>query len=153
MSETDTGAIAAGSHVSLHFSLKLKGDEEVLQTNQGREPLTYVHGDGSLLPALEAALVGKREDDRVELTLEADEAYGPVNAELFREVPAEQVPEDARAVGALLSAPDYDGPIRVSEVREEVVVLDFNHPLAGEDLQFDITIISVNAKPPESGSE
>ena len=153
MSATDTGAIADGSHVSLQFSLRLKGDEDVLQTNQDRAPLTYVHGDGSLLPALEQALLGKKQDDRVELTLDADDAYGPINAELFREVPADQVPEEARAVGSLLSAPDYEGPIRVSEVRDDVVVLDFNHPLAGEDLQFDITIISVSAKPPESGNE
>jgi len=153
MSAADNAAIAAGSHVSLQFSLKLKGDEEELQSNREREPLTYVHGDGSLLPALEAALLGKRQDERVELTLDADQAYGPINAELFREVPADQIPEEAREVGSLLSAPDYDGPIRVSEVREEVVVLDFNHPLAGEDLQFDITIVSVNTKPPESGSE
>jgi FKBP-type peptidyl-prolyl cis-trans isomerase 2 len=153
VSAADSASIADGSHVSLHFSLKLKGDEEVLQTNQDREPLTYVHGDGSLLPALEEALLGKKQDDRVELMLDADQAYGPINAELFREVPADQIPEEARAVGALLSAPDYEGPIRVSEVRDEVVVLDFNHPLAGEDLQFDITIISVNAKPPESGNE
>ena len=153
MNETNTGMIAAGSQVSLHFSLSLKGEDEVLQSNRDREPLQYVHGDGSLLPALEEALAGKREDDRVELTLAADEAYGPVNDELFREVPAEQVPEEARAVGSLLSAPDYDGPIRVSEVRDDVVVLDFNHPLAGEDLHFDITVVSVTAKPPESGAE
>ena len=59
------------------------------------------------------------------------------------EIPIDRIPEDARVVGALLQSPDYPGPIRVSEVREEVVVLDLNHPMAGKDLTFDITIVEI----------
>jgi peptidylprolyl isomerase len=59
------------------------------------------------------------------------------------EVPIEQVPEEARKVDTLLNAPGYQGTIRVAEVQEEIVILDFNHPLAGKALTFDITIVSV----------
>ncbi len=153
MTGSAVDSIAAGSAVGLRFKLTLQGQGEVLQTNEEHAPLTYVHGDGSLLPALEEALLGRQVDDRFEVALEAERAYGAVNEELFREVPADQVPEDAREVGSILSAPDYDGPIRVREVRDDIVVLDFNHPLAGEDLAFDITVVSVSAKSPQSDAE
>ena len=136
-------SIAEGSTVALRFTLTLLGTDELIQSNAEQPPLTYVQGEGSLLPALEEALLGRKVQDEFEVELEAERAYGPVNDELFREVPSEQVPDEAREEGSLLSAPGYDGPIRVSEVRDDVVVLDFNHPLAGEDLKFSITVLSV----------
>ena len=62
----------------------------------------------------------------------------------MQEVPLDKIPEDARKVGTLLSAQGFDGPIRVAEVRPDVVVLDFNHPLAGKALTFDVLVLSIN---------
>ena len=71
-----------------------------------------------------------------------------MNAEAFQEVPLEQLPEDARVVGAMLQAQGFPGPLRVTEIKEDVAVLDFNHPLAGKGLSFDITIVAVEDAPP-----
>ena len=143
MASSESLAITAGSTVALRFTLTLLGTDELVQSNAEQPPLTYVQGEGNLLPALEEALLGRKVQDEFDVELSAERAYGPVNDELFREVPSDQVPEEAREEGSLLSAPGYDGPIRVSEVRDDVVVLDFNHPLAGEDLKFRITVLSV----------
>ena len=70
-----------------------------------------------------------------------------MSQDLFREVPIEQVPEEARNVGTILQAAEFNGEIRVHEVREDVVVLDFNHPLAGQTLVFDLRVISVEVAP------
>jgi FKBP-type peptidyl-prolyl cis-trans isomerase 2 len=78
----------------------------------------------------------------------AENGYGEVNDEAFQEVPLEQLPEDARVVGAMLQAQGFPGPLRAAEIKEDVAVLDFNHPLAGKDLSFDITIVAVEDAPP-----
>jgi FKBP-type peptidyl-prolyl cis-trans isomerase 2 len=138
-------SIEQGSTVELEYTLTLRPSGEVVQSNVGAAPIAYVHGQGMLLPALEAELDGRQADERFELSLDAVDAYGPVNSELFREFPLEQLPEEAREVGVLLSSPEYPGSIRVSEVREDVAILDFNHPLAGQDLDFKVRVISVAA--------
>ena len=77
----------------------------------------------------------------------AADGYGETTEEAFMEVPLEQIPEEARQVDAQLQSPDYPGPIRVVEVKEEVVVLDFNHPLAGKDLAFEIEVVGIADAP------
>lgn len=134
--------IEAGKTVAFEYTLRLD-DGSVVQSNKDDEPLTYVHGENQILPALERELEGLEVDDRKEVTLEARDAYGDVRPDAFREVPAEQIPQEARRVGAQLSAQGYDGPIRVHEVKDDVVVLDFNHPLAGKSLKFDIRVVSI----------
>ena len=142
-------AIADGSAVELEYTLMLAETGETIQTNVGDAPLSYVHGQGLLLPALEQELMGHEANDEFEVQLAAAQAYGVVDPALYREVEAEQIPEGAREVGAMLSAPGYQGAIRVREVRDDMIVLDFNHPLAGEDLRFKIRVVSVADRPPE----
>jgi FKBP-type peptidyl-prolyl cis-trans isomerase SlyD len=134
--------IEAGKTVGFEYTLKLD-DGSVVQSNAEAEPLRYVHGENQLLPALEQELEGLKVDDRKEVTLAAQDAYGKVRDEAFREVPSDQIPQEARRVGAQLSAQGYEGPIRVHEVRDDTVVLDFNHPLAGQSLTFAIRVVSI----------
>ena len=75
--------------------------------------------------------------------LDAADAFGPVNPEAFQEVPIENIPEGARSVGTQLRAEGFDGSIRVHEVRDETIVLDLNNPLAGQDVTFDVRILSI----------
>ena len=117
--------IEPGKTVGFEFTLKLE-DGSVVQSNKGSEPLTYVHGQNQILPALEQQLEGLQVDDEKAVKLAAEEAYGDVKEEAFQEVPTEQIPEDARRVGAQLSAQGYEGAIRVAEVKDDTVVLDFN---------------------------
>lgn len=143
MAQEEDPVIGEGTTVGFEYTLSLE-DGTVVESNVDGDAFTYTQGEGQILPALEAELVGLGVDDTKEVTLEPADAYGEVNPEAFQEIPIAQVPEEARVVGTVLGAQGYDGPIRVHEVREETVVLDFNNPLAGRTLTFDIRIVSVN---------
>ena len=137
--------IESGSTVGIEYTLKLE-DGTTVDSNVGGAPLTFIQGSGEILPALEEALLGAKVGDSKEIQLTAENAYGPVNPAAFQEVPLDKLPEDARVAGTMLMAGGPDGqehPIRVDEVKEETAVLDFNHPLAGKTLNFDIEVLSI----------
>jgi FKBP-type peptidyl-prolyl cis-trans isomerase SlyD len=137
--------IQEGSTIGIEYTLKLD-DGQVVDTNVGGDALVFEQGSGNILPAVDAAVVGMEVGAEKQLTIEPEQAYGPVQQELFQTVPLDEVPESAREVGTPLLARDAQGnerPLRVHEVREETIVLDLNHPLAGETLHFDIKVVSV----------
>jgi len=138
----DANVIQDGSVVSIEYKLTLDDGTEV-DTNLGKEPLVYTQGEGQIIPGLEKEMVGLALGDTKTVKVSAKDGYGDVNPEALREVEAEQVPEDARKEGAMLMAEGHGAPIRVHEVREDKIVLDFNHPLAGQALNFDVKVISV----------
>lgn len=141
----DTLMIEDGKQVSIMYSLTVDGD--VIDSNAGGEPLIYVQSAGQILPSLEAELAGLKVGDKKNVELAAADGYGETTEEAFMEVPIDQIPEEARTVGGQLQSPDYPGPIRVVEVKEDVVVLDFNHPLAGKDLAFEVEIVAIEEAP------
>jgi FKBP-type peptidyl-prolyl cis-trans isomerase 2 len=141
--QEEESVIETGKTVGFEYTLSLS-DGTVVESNVGGDAFSYVHGERQILPALEEALVGLAVDDTKQVTLEPDDAYGEVNPEAFQEVPIAQIPEDARVAGTILGAEGYDGPIRVHEVRDDTIVLDFNSLLAGKTLTFDIRIISLD---------
>jgi FKBP-type peptidyl-prolyl cis-trans isomerase SlyD len=141
--EDEKEVISDGKQVS--FFYKLTVDGEVIEDNNDLEPLVYLQGGEQILPALEAGLEGMAAGDKKTITLAAADAYGERDATAIQEIPIDQVPEEAREVGMALQAQGRPGPILVTEVREDVVVLDFNHPLAGKELTFDVTIADVSA--------
>lgn len=137
--------ITEGSKVSLEYTLNIDGGETV-DSNTGDEPLVYTQGNQEIIPALEEELQGLAPGDEKQVTLEPEEAYGTVDPDAFREVPLEQIPEDARSEGQLLVMQDQQGnqqQIKVSEIRDETALLDLNHPLAGKTLQFDVKVVDV----------
>lgn len=143
--EEEAIMIEEGRTVSIAYTLKLD-DGTTVDSNIGADPLSYTQGGGQILPALEEALAGHKAGDTKEVQLTAEQGYGPVNPGAFQEVEIDMVPEDARSAGTMLMATGPDGqqqPIKVHEVKESTVVLDFNHPLAGQALNFDIEVLSV----------
>ncbi len=137
--------ITEGSKVSLEYTLNIEGGETV-DSNSGDEPLVYTQGNQEIIPALEQELQGLAPGDEKQVTLEPEDAYGTVDPEAFREVPLEQIPEDARSEGQLLVMQDQQGnqqQIKVSEIRDDTALLDLNHPLAGKTLQFDVKVVDV----------
>ena len=137
--------IQEGSTVSIEYTLTLD-DGVTADSNVGGDPPVYNQGQQEILPALEEALVGLAVGDSKQVKLTAEQGYGLVDPEGFQEVALDMVPEDARTVGTMLVASDPEGnqqPIRVHEVEEDKIVLDFNHPLAGQALTFDIKILGV----------
>ena len=137
--------IENGSSVSIEYTLTLD-DGTTVDTNVGEDPLIYEQGASQILPALEAALAGHQVGDTKAVKLTAEDGYGPIDPEAYREVGLEVVPEGSREVGTTMVARSPDGheaQIRVHEVREQSIVLDFNHPLAGEALNFDIKVLAI----------
>jgi FKBP-type peptidyl-prolyl cis-trans isomerase SlyD len=138
--------IEEGKSVSIEYTLKLD-DGTTVDSNVGEEPMVYKAGGSEILPALESALHGLAVGDTKEVTLTAEQGYGPIQPEGYQEVELDMVPEDAREVGTMLMATAPDGqqqPIRVHEVKDTTIVLDFNHPLAGQALNFDVKILDIN---------
>jgi FKBP-type peptidyl-prolyl cis-trans isomerase 2 len=143
--EKEVLVIEEGKTVSIEYTLKLD-DGTTVDTNVGQDPLSYTQGGGQILPALEEALTGLAVGDTKEVSLTAEQGYGPVNPEAFQEVSLDTIPEDARQVGATLIATAPNGqqqPIRVHELKDDTIVLDLNHPLAGEALNFDLKILAI----------
>jgi FKBP-type peptidyl-prolyl cis-trans isomerase 2 len=138
--------IQKGKKVSLEYTVFLE-DGTQIDTNIGEEPLMFVLGSNQIFPALENELLGLKIGDSKKITLPPEHAYGPVVPEAFREVALEAIPQEFRFVGAVLGVQDPAGgvfPIRVHEVNQEKVMLDFNHPLAGKTLQFEVKVVGVD---------
>ncbi len=144
-SKEESAMIEDGKLVSFTYALTVDG--EVIESNEDRDPLVYTQGDNQILAALEDELAGLRAGDKKSVQLTAEQGYGEVREDAYQEVPLDLIPEDARRVGAVLQSPDFSGPIRVTEIKEEAAILDFNHPLAGKALQFDVTVLSVDEAP------
>ena len=132
--------------VSMHYKLT-DNEGNVLDSSEGSEPLTYLHGAGNIIPGLEKALVGKVEGDTQQVTVEPAEAYGEVMPELMQTVDkAAFQGVDSVEVGMSFEAQTSDGSVQhivVSKVDGDQVTVDANHPLSGVVLNFDVEIVTV----------
>ena len=137
--------VSNGKQVTLEYTMKLD-DQSVVDTNVGQEPLKLTQGKHEVIPGLEKALEGMAPGEKKKVTVAPTEAYGTVDPKAFQEVDRKMVPVDAQKVGAQLEGTTTDGRKvfpRISEVKSETVVLDFNHPLAGKTLHFDVKVLDV----------
>jgi FKBP-type peptidyl-prolyl cis-trans isomerase 2 len=137
--------IEHGRQVSIEYTLRLD-DGSTVDTNVGEESLVYTQGEGEILDALEEALAGLDVEDEKQVRILAEHGYGEVDPDAFDQVALEEIPEDVRQVGAMLVAEDDEGnqrSVRVHEVRADGVVLDLNHPLAGQALNFAVRIVAI----------
>ena len=145
----DRMTISTGRLVTFEYTLKSDGGN-VIDTSEGGQPFVYTHGKNEVVPGLEAELAGMQVGDSKTVIVKPEQGYGPINEQAIVEVPIDRIPEDAREVGRQLQGSGPDGqavyPV-VKEVREDVVVLNFNHPLAGETLHFDVKIVSIEEQP------
>jgi FKBP-type peptidyl-prolyl cis-trans isomerase SlpA len=112
---------------------------------EGREPLTATLGQGNLISGFENGLVDMIVGEKKTIEIEPENAYGQINPQMVNEVAKAQVPEGV-SVGDMLQAMSPAGPINVKvlDIKEDVVVLDANHPLAGQKLIFDLEVISIS---------
>ena len=137
--------IENGKRVKIAYTLFVGG--EVFDTSKGGEPLEYVHGSGQIIPGLERALGGLNPGDERKVHIGAEDAYGPIHPQAIIQVPREQIQDENVETGMVLSARNSDGQTMqgiVVEVTESTVTVDFNHPLAGKELYFEITIVDVS---------
>ena len=141
-----------GMLVSLEYAVK-GTDGKLMDTNKGREPLKYVHGQKMMIPGVEKELAGMKVGGEKHITVKPEDAYGLVDPKAFQEVPKEKIPAKALKVGIMLAAKTPDGtvvPSRVHEIKEKTVVMDMNHPMAGKTLVFDLKILDIQPAPPPS---
>jgi len=136
--------IQKDSKVEIDYTLTVDG--KVADTSKGRKPLEYTQGAGQIIIGLERALEGKNAGDKVSVDIPAKDAYGEVNPEAVRRVPKTAIQNiEQMKVGDLVgaSAGGHTFRAKISEITDTEVVLDFNHPLAGKELHFDVEIVSV----------
>ena len=135
-----------GDTVAIHYTGTL-ADGTVFDSSQAREPLTFTLGAGQVIPGFEDAVLGMQPGEEKTVTIPADQAYGATRDDLLLEVDRAQMPPEVElAVGQQYQLGQPDGQIIVVTVREltpDTVVLDANHPLAGEDLTFDLQLVSI----------
>ncbi len=135
--------IQNGSTVAVHYTGKTTDGQE-FDSSIGREPLQFQVGTQQVIPGFENGLIGKTIGEKVTINIPADEAYGQIREDLFMKVPNEQLPGSV-SVGQTLQAQNGGQIINVTvkEVNEDHAVIDGNHPLAGQDLIFDIEVMDV----------
>lgn len=142
-------AIGPNAFVVLDYTLRLADGGEVIDASDGEdgEPIVYVHGYGMLVPGLEAALAGLAPGAKKTVPLTAEEAFGEHDDELLLEVEKGEFPAEV-AVGDEFVAQSEDGEeefLRVVEVRDDAVIVDGNHPLAGVAVVYDVVVREVRA--------
>lgn len=137
--------IGPGKKVTLHFSVALEGGEVVDNTRPSGVPAEFTVGDGSLLPGFEKALFGLQAGDRRSVFIDASHGFGERNPDNLQTFTKLQFRDMNLEPGLVVSFADRSGelPGVVTEVHEDTVVVDFNHPLAGRDLVFEVDIIRV----------
>ena len=137
--------VSNGKQVTLEYTMKLD-DQSVVDTNVGGEPLKVTQGSHEVIPGVEKGLSGMTVGEKKQFTIAPADGYGTVDPKAFQEVDKDMVPPDSRKVGTQLEGKTVDGRKvfpRISEVKNQTVVLDFNHPLAGKTLYFDVKVLDV----------
>jgi FKBP-type peptidyl-prolyl cis-trans isomerase SlyD len=148
-------SIIPGATVTLHYTLRADNAEgEVIEVTTPEEPMVFVFGTDPLLPKFMEAIEGKQKGDKLEVFLTVADAYGEEEESLYVEYPKStfivdgELDEEAIEEGEVIPMNTPDGETVygvVTEVKLNSLVLDFNHPLAGTDLHFDIEIVDVVA--------
>lgn len=134
-----------GDTVRLHYTGRLD-DGSIFDSSRERDPLEFTLGEGQVIPGFEAAVSGMKAGEEKQVRIPSDEAYGPRRDELLLPVARAQIPEHIEpSVGQQLqmSQGGQTFMVRITEVSEESVVLDANHPLAGENLTFELELVEI----------
>lgn len=138
--------IAEKTVVSFHYKVSDDDSNEVIDSSENSEPMSYLHGAQNIIVGLEKALEGKQAGDDIEVTVDAAEGYGERSEDRVHKVPREALSEIENVEpGVTIVANTEQGQVNlvIVEVGEEEVTLDANHPLAGKRLKFDVSIETV----------
>ena len=135
-----------GDKVKVHYHGKLTSGE-TFDTSSGREPLEFEVGSGSVIKGFDEGVAGMEVGEKKTINIAADEAYGPRSEDMMIEFPKDRFPNDMKIEeGMQLMMGNGSGqniPVIVTEIKEGSVILDANHPLAGEDLVFDVELVEI----------
>ena len=137
--------ISRGKTVRIAYDLSADG--KLVRCVHSAKPFRYLHGKSDLLPALEKALVGMNVGDRKKILLRPKDGHGPQNPRSIVEMPKTRFPKRDHLVGKeVRSLRDNKYLATVTEVRKNTLILNFNHPLAGKELQYDVQVIGIEGE-------
>ena len=138
--------VKAGDVVKVHYSGKLTSGEQ-FDSSVGREPLEFTVGAGQMIKGFDAAMPGMAIGEKKTINIAPEDAYGPRSEEAIIPFPKENVPADMKLEpGMTLTLTDQMGqpiPVVVVDVKEDIIILDANHFLAGQELVFDIELVEI----------
>lgn len=138
--------VKKGDKIKVHYHGKLTNGE-TFDSSAGREPLEFEVGSGMVIPGFDNGVTGMTVGEKKTVNIPYDEAYGPKNPAMIIEMPKDRFPKDMEIeLGMSLGMSDQDGQqfqVTIAEIKEEVVMLDANHPLAGQDLIFDLELVEI----------
>jgi len=136
--------VAAQKVVTIEYTLKDDAGE-VLDSSDGGEPLSYIHGAGNIVPGLEKALDGKNVGDAITTKVAPEEGYGARDEELIQKIPSRKLPDKKAKVGGRYRVQTSEGPtvVLVTAIAGDYVTIDANHPLAGMTLHFEVKVVGV----------
>lgn len=137
-----------GDNVKVHYKGKLTSGEQ-FDSSEGRDPLAFKVGAGQMIKGFDEAIPGMAVGEKKTINIAPENAYGPKNEEAIVEFPKSNIPTDMKLEpGMKLQLRNQDGqpiPVTVAEVKDDIVVLDANHELAGKELVFDIELVEIEA--------
>lgn len=140
--------VKAGDTVKVHYHGRLT-DGTTFDSSEGRAPLEFEVGSGMVIKGFDDGLLGMAVGEKKTIEIPVEDAYGPKDPEAIIEFPKDRFPPDMKPeVGMRLSMTNGSGqqiPVVITEVKPEVVILDANHQLAGEDLIFDLELVEINS--------
>jgi len=147
--------VSNDKEVSIEYTLRIEGTVglKVIDSNVKDAPLIFIYGKKTILPALEKALLGMKIGQKTQVTLRPEEGYGLVNPLAIIEVKKNKIPKSALKVGTKLQAKQKNGETKdtiVTEILEDTVILDSNHPLAGKKLYYEVKILNIKGSPDQS---
>ena len=138
--------VKEGDKIKVHYTGKLT-DGRVFDSSLEREPIEVTIGKGMLIPGFEKAIIDMKVNEKKTVEIAKEEAYGDIQKELFHEVKNEQLPPDVKPeIGMGLASKGQDGrehQFRVVDVKEDHIIIDGNHPLAGQNLIFDLEVVEI----------
>jgi FKBP-type peptidyl-prolyl cis-trans isomerase 2 len=133
--------------VKVHYTGKLKNGE-IFDSSLEREPIKVTLGQQSLIPGFENGLLNMELNEKKTVVIPMEDAYGDIKKELFQKVPKEELPEDLKpeiGMGLLAKSPDgSERQIKIVDVKNDAIIIDANHPLAGQELTFELEIVEIH---------
>jgi peptidylprolyl isomerase len=140
-----------GDKIKVHYHGKLTSGE-TFDSSAGREPLEFEVGSGMVIKGFDDGVTGMKPGEKKTINIPAEEAYGPLNPDMLMDFPKERFPADMQMeIGMQLMMSDPSGQqfqVKINEIKDDVIVLDGNHPLAGEELIFDLELVEISGSKP-----
>jgi len=156
---TENQPLKIADNIVVTMDYELKIDGEVVDTSEDGDPIIFLQGAGQIIPGLEKAIYGLTAGDKKSVTVNPEDGYGEIDPDSIVEVPKDEFPEDfplELGVEITVNTEDEDDESLEEEmeatiiaINEDTVTLDFNHPLAGKSLNFDVNILEVREATPE----